>query len=93
MPFPQTLSWPSGGGVGWKEKKLLCKGVGKVIPTNPNLRRGGSGIGDDQEILGTDRLSAAAAAVSPKALLAAYAEQRERRIVASPLPHSHGMNN
>lgn len=32
MPFPQTLSWLSLGGVRWKEKNI--KGVGKVIPTN-----------------------------------------------------------
>lgn len=48
MPFPQTLSWALWVGCDGKKK---LKGVGKVIPTNPHGEE--SGIGDDQEILGT----------------------------------------
>lgn len=43
MPFPQTLSWLSRGGLGgvrWKKKN---KGVGKVIPTSPNPHGGRAG--------------------------------------------------
>lgn len=81
--FVVALSWWARWGA-LEEKNLRG---GKGDPYEPEPARGESGIGDDQEmvlILGTDRLSAAAAAVFPQALLAGHAEQGERRPVASP---------